>query len=91
MFVAISQYRQPLDEVDQHRPDHKAWIAAGRDAGRIVLSGRQQPPDGGVIVFAAEDRGDAEAFMATDPFVIADVARYVLTEFEGAGPQVPGP
>ncbi|MFL5843476.1 MAG: YciI family protein [Solirubrobacteraceae bacterium] len=79
MFVAISQYLVGLDEVDPHRDAHKAWLA---DQGeRIVVSGRQTPPDGGVIVFEAEDRAAAEALIATDPYVAAGVARYAITQF----------
>jgi uncharacterized protein YciI len=89
MFVAISEYLLDLDEVDHLRPDHKAWLAAGRDAGRILVSGRQSPPAGGVIVFDAADRAEADAFIATDPFVLGGAARYALTEFEPAAPPSP--
>jgi uncharacterized protein YciI len=81
MFVAISEYLLDADEVDRLRPDHKAWLAEASDAGRLLVSGRQNPPSGGVLVFHAEDREEADAFIATDPYVVGGAARYELTEF----------
>ncbi|MCW2991603.1 MAG: hypothetical protein JWM73_2197 [Solirubrobacterales bacterium] len=84
MFVAISRYAKPLDEVDRHRDGHKAWLAEAGE--RVVLSGRQSPPEGGVIVFEATDRAAAEAFIATDPYVRSGVAAYAITEFAAPPP-----
>jgi uncharacterized protein YciI len=81
MFVAISEYLLDAAEVDRLRPDHKAWLAEAKDAGRLLVSGRQSPPTGGVLVFHAEDRQEADAFIATDPYVAGGAARYELTEF----------
>jgi uncharacterized protein YciI len=81
MFVAISEYLLDAGEVDRLQPDHKAWVAAAKDAGRMLVSGRQNPPSGGVLVFHAEDREEADAFIATDPYVVGGAARYELTEF----------
>ena len=87
MFVFISEYQKPLDEVDQHREAHLAFLAGLNERGHILVSGRRNPPVGGVVVIDAEDLDAAKAIMAEDPFAKAGVARYEPYEFTpSAGP-----
>jgi uncharacterized protein YciI len=87
MFVFISEYQKPLDEVDRHREAHLAFLAGLNERGHILVSGRRNPPVGGVIVIDAEDLDAAKAIMAEDPFAKAGVARYEPYEFTpSAGP-----
>ncbi len=59
--------RQPF------RPDHLAHAQAARDRGELVMAGAlADPPDGAVLVFAA-DRDTVEAFARDDPYVKAGV------------------
>jgi uncharacterized protein YciI len=87
MFVFVSEYRKPLDEVDEHREAHLAFLAGLNEQGRILISGRRNPPVGGVVVIDAADLDEAKAIMAEDPFAKAGVAEYVPYEFTpSAGP-----
>jgi len=87
MFVFISEYQKPLDEVDQHREAHLAFLAGLNEQGHILVSGRRNPPVGGVVVIDAEDLDAAKAIMAEDPFAKAGVAVYEPYEFTpSAGP-----
>jgi uncharacterized protein YciI len=87
MFVFISEYQKPLDEVDQHREAHLAFLAGLNEQGHILVSGRRNPPVGGVVVIDAEDLDAAKAIMAEDPFAKAGVAKYEPYEFTpSAGP-----
>ena len=87
MFVFISEYQKPLDEVDQHREAHLAFLAGLNEKGHILVSGRRNPPVGGVVVIDAADLDEAKAIMAEDPFAKAGVARYEPYEFTpSAGP-----
>jgi uncharacterized protein YciI len=87
MFVFISEYQKPLDEVDQHREAHLAFLAGLNERGHILISGRRNPPVGGVVVIDAEDLDAAKAIMAEDPFAQAGVATYEPYEFNpSAGP-----
>ena len=87
MFVFISEYQKPLDEVDQHREAHLAFLAGLNERGHILVSGRRNPPVGGVVVIDAEDLDAAKAIMAEDPFAKAGVAKYEPYEFTpSAGP-----
>ena len=87
MFVFVSEYQRPLDEVDQHREAHLAFLAGLNEQGRILISGRRNPPIGGVVVIDADDLEHAKAIMAEDPFATSGVARYEPYEFNpSAGP-----
>ena len=87
MFVFVSEYQRPLEEVDQHREAHLAFLAGLNEQGRILISGRRNPPVGGVVVIDADDLEQAKAIMAEDPFATSGVARYEPYEFNpSAGP-----
>ena len=87
MFVFVSEYQRPLEEVDQHREAHLAFLAGLNEQGRILISGRRNPPVGGVVVIDADDLEHAKAIMAEDPFTTSGVARYEPYEFNpSAGP-----
>ncbi len=85
MFVLVSRYLLPADEVAVLTPRHSEWIAEAYAAGRVLVSGRQNPPEGGVIVAAGHDLADITTWIATDPFVVGGAAEYAVTEF-GATP-----
>ena len=87
MFVFVSEYQRPLEEVDEHREAHLAFLAGLNEQGRILISGRRNPPVGGVIVIDAADLDEAKAIMAGDPYAKAGVAKYEPYEFSpSAGP-----
>ena len=87
MFVFVSEYQRPLEEVDEHREAHLAFLVGLNEQGRILISGRRNPPVGGVVVIDADDLDHATAIMAEDPFAKAGVARYEPIEFNpSAGP-----
>lgn len=85
MFVAISVYQKPLEEVNQHSAEHAAWIIKQYDSGRFLASGRRVPPSGGVIIGRAESLEEFQAVMAQDPYQRLGIAHYDIFEF------TPGP
>ncbi len=76
IYVALSEYVVGPDEILDHLVEHRAWSKAAYDAGIMLFSGRQNPPDGGVLCFRAASQEAAEAFVASDPFAIEGVAEY---------------
>lgn len=84
LFVAISDYRRPLEEVDALREAHWRWLEERYAEGRILVSGRQRPPLGGVIVARGADLAALEAMLADDPFAQHGIARYRVTGFAPA-------
>lgn len=80
MYVLTLIYTRDLEEVDRHMRAHVAWLKEGYDAGMFLVSGRQIPRVGGIIL-ARGEREAVEAMAQRDPFVEADVARSEVTQF----------
>ena len=79
MIACISTYTRPLAELDALRPEHLAFLDGLGDL--VVMSGRREPPVGGVIVLRGSDPAEAERVLSADPFVRAGAADYVCTAF----------
>jgi uncharacterized protein YciI len=82
LFACVSQYLKSPDEIAPHIQTHIEWLGALDAAGKLVTSGRQVPPAGGVIVLAGESREAVQALLATDPFALHGCASYWIFEFE---------
>jgi uncharacterized protein YciI len=76
MYLMVSTYRRPLDEVDAVRPEHFAFMDGLEAAGLVVSAGRQQPPVGGIVLLDVATEEQARAIMADDPYVLRGVADY---------------
>jgi len=76
MYLMISTYLAPLDEVDQFRADHSAYLADLEQRGFVVTAGRQEPPAGGIIVFDVDTEAEARELIAEDPYVRRGLAEY---------------
>jgi uncharacterized protein YciI len=85
MFVAISTYLKPLEELDKFYPAHIEWLMKHYNAGRFLGSGRRVPPTGGVILAREESLEAFLALLAQDPFQQHGLASYEVFEF------TPGP
>ncbi|MFF4489289.1 YciI family protein [Streptomyces sp. NPDC001544] len=81
MFVLELTYTAPLEAVDAALEAHVAWLDGQYEKGVFLASGRKNPRDGGVILAVAEDRARIEEIVAGDPFVVAGVCAYRVTEF----------
>jgi len=62
----------------------KAMLNAGYRDGHFVVSGRQIPRTGGVILARGDDRDAIEALAAEDPFVRGGVARVQVIQFNAS-------
>jgi uncharacterized protein YciI len=81
MFLLMARYTQPADVVDQHLDAHRAWIMGHFEAGRILLTARQVPLVGGLVVARVGSRQEAEEMIRDDPFLTSGVAEYDILEF----------
>lgn len=82
MYIILIRYTKPLDEVDRHRAAHKEFLAEGFARGLFIVSGRQEPPVGGVILAKEMPREALEAFLQQDGYARAGVAEYEILRFE---------
>ncbi len=81
MFVAISVYLKPLEEVNQFSAAHVAWILKHYASGRFLGSGRRVPPVGGVIIARGESQEELSSILAGDPYQQHGLAKYEIVEF----------
>ena len=71
MYFALL-YETVPDYVERRkafRAEHLALAEEERRAGRLVMAGAFDPPDGALLVFRAASAADVEAFVARDPYV----------------------
>jgi uncharacterized protein YciI len=76
VYLMISTYHAPLEEVDRARDDHLRYLDELERRGLVVSSGRQNPPTGGVILFNVDNEEEARALLADDPYVLRGLADY---------------
>ncbi len=81
MFIAISEYLKPLEEVNRFTAAHVAWLMKHYASGRFLGSGRRVPPVGGIIIARGESREELSSILAGDPYQQNGVAQYEVFEF----------
>ena len=81
MFVLIARYTKPIEEVDRLLDAHREWITRHADAGRILLTARQVPLTGGLILARGSGVEEIQAMVAEDPFHRAGLADYEVLEY----------
>ena len=85
MFVFRVTYIASQAEVEALVPAHVAWLDEHHAAGRFVVSGQTIPDaDGGLILVRGDDRAEAEALAAGDPFVVGGVTRTEVIQFNSS-------
>jgi uncharacterized protein YciI len=81
MFVIELLYKAELSEIDANMPAHMSFIRKQYAAGRLLISGRKVPRDGGIILALGDSREQIEALVKQDPFVSRGLADYRIIEF----------
>lgn len=81
MYLMISTYTVPLEEVDKLRDAHLAFLDEKESQGLVVSAGRQDPPRGGVVILDVSSEAEAFAVMADDPYVKGNVGEYRAVGF----------
>lgn len=81
MFIVLLEYLRPLAEVDALIPAHREFLDRHYKAGHFLLSGRQEPRTGGVILATLPSRTQLEQLLREDPFQQAGAASYQIIEF----------
>ena len=82
MFVLISRFQKPIEEVNLSFALHSAWVQQQYEAGRFLVSGRREPTIGGIIVARASSEQELREVLATDPYQQRGLAEYEIFAFE---------
>ncbi|GAA3936169.1 YciI family protein [Litoribacillus peritrichatus] len=81
MFVVSLTYKKDLSEVDQHIDAHVQYLEKYYAEKVFIASGRKVPRTGGVILANAPSLEALNVVLKEDPFYIAELADYEVTEF----------
>jgi uncharacterized protein YciI len=84
VYLMISKYLVPLDEVDRARADHLAFLDGLTARGLLVTAGRQDPPAGGVVLLNVDDEAEARELMKDDPYEANGLAEYTAVGWRPA-------
>ena len=81
MFVIELTYEASLAEIDAHMKEHMAFLRKYYASGNFLVSGRQIPRTGGIILAVGESKEKIESIMREDPFVSHGHAKVRVIEF----------
>ena len=81
LFVISLRYLVSLEKIDAVMQKHVAFLNKHFAAGDFLVSGRQEPRTGGIIIARAKNREAVERMMAQDPFVKGRLASVDIVEF----------
>ena len=81
MFIIILHYIVDATTIDAHRSEHLAFLDLHYADGIFVVSGRQVPANGGVIIARNTNKDALEKILSEDPFAIHHLAEYQIYEF----------
>ena len=84
MFVIELTYKAPLAEIDARMKEHMAFLRKYYASGNFLVSGRQVPRTGGVIIAVGESKEKVESIMREDPFVSHGLATVRVVEFRAS-------
>jgi uncharacterized protein YciI len=82
VYLMISTYIAPTDQVDEARAAHLAFLDELERAGVLVSAGRQSPPVGGVLLLNVETEAQAHELLTDDPYVRQGLAEYTATGWQ---------
>ena len=82
LFVIDITYLTMLENIDPLLSPHMAFIERGYASGLFLASGAKVPRNGGIIIARGRSVADIEALITGDPFHMAGVAKYRITEFD---------
>lgn len=75
MFIATYSYSEDVETRDRVRPDHREYLGALVEQGRLLLAGGFGPTDpaGALLIFTASDIDEIRKVVAADPFSTSGV------------------
>jgi uncharacterized protein YciI len=81
MFIVSLRYLVSTDIIDQHLEKHTQFLIEQYRMGHFIISGRQVPRTGGVIIATVKEREQLDRILMMDPFYQNKLASYEIVEF----------
>ena len=67
-FAAIIEYIPERAKILEHRPAHRRYLSGLLERGQLAVCGPFTDDSGGLIVYEAGSRDEAEQLLKADPF-----------------------
>jgi len=84
LFVIALTYRAPLAEIDAAMAAHITFLDKHYEKEDFLVSGRQVPRTGGIILARGRDREAVERMMQADPLIKKKLATIEVVEFKAS-------
>jgi len=81
MFIIELTYTATLEEIDAHMKPHMVFLNKHYVSGDFIMSGRQMPRKGGIIIAKGDDKKKINKIIKQDPFYKHKLAKYRIIEF----------
>lgn len=81
MYLVLVTYIKPIEDVDKHLANHRAYLDKFYATGNLICSGPQNPRTGGLLLANFPSTDDVWNFIHKDPFYINGIATYEVIEF----------
>ena len=81
MFIVSLHYLVSTDIIDQHLEKHSQFLIEQYRMGYFIISGRQVPRTGGVIIATVKKREQLDRILMMDPFYQNNLVSYDIVEF----------
>ncbi len=82
LYLIMLTYTRPLEEVNAHLEEHRAYLRRNYAEGHFIVSGPRVPPGGGVILARAASEQAARDLIREDPFGQLGLATYEIIAFD---------
>jgi uncharacterized protein YciI len=91
VFLIELTYTADLAEIDASMAAHVRYLKKHYAAGTFLISGRQIPRVGGIILAVGESREQIQRIVEQDPFCSRGLATFRIVEFRASqrAPDIP--
>ncbi|MFN5515789.1 MAG: YciI family protein [Cyanobacteriota bacterium] len=88
-FVKIERGIVPKETFDRFVPAHRDYVQRLREGGRLAQSGYWGQRGGGMLLFWADSREEAQTLVEQDPLILNHCVEYELREWRLIDPAAP--
>ncbi|MCB8963811.1 MAG: GTP cyclohydrolase [Bacteroidales bacterium] len=81
MYLVLVTYIKPIEEVEMHLANHRAFLDRFYTSGNLICSGPQNPRTGGLLLANFTNTDAVWEFIQKDPYHINGIAKYEVIEF----------
>lgn len=81
LYIIQLTYIKDLEVIDRLMKIHVAYLKKYYKLNKFIVSGRQVPRKGGIILCCAGTIKEVKSIIAEDPFLIQGAAKYKIIPF----------